>query len=171
MVLVSSVLESCSSVNPPEFVDVSVEAVPLSAACEASAVVPSAEADASVFPALSEAAAPELSAAVLPAVALSAELLSAAGAISPELLQIKADILGVPVHTVKNRQTGTLGGAILGAVVSGEYSSVKEAVGAMVTENQVYEPDSGRMQIYREKLEVYKKIYPSIKEINHNIIH
>lgn len=93
------------------------------------------------------------------------------GAISPELLQIKADILGVPVHTVKNRQTGTLGGAILGAVVSGEYSSVKEAVGAMVTENQVYEPDSGRMQIYREKLEVYKKIYPSIKEINHNIIH
>ena len=79
MVLVSSVLESCSSVNPPEFVDVSVEAVPLPAACEASfelpsAVVPSVEADASVFPALSEAAAPELSAA------LSAELLSAAGA-------------------------------------------------------------------------------------------
>ena len=59
--------------------DVSVEVVPLSAVCEASfelpsAVVPSVEADASVFPALSEAAAPELSAA------LSAELLSAAGA-------------------------------------------------------------------------------------------
>ena len=86
-------------------------------------------------------------------------------------MQIKADILGVPVYTVKNRQTGTLGGAILGSVVSGEYASIKEGIQAMVTENQVYEPDSGRMQIYREKLEVYKKIYPSIKEINHNIIH
>ena len=91
------------------------------------------------------------------------------GAISPELLQIKADILGVPVYTVKNRQTGTLGGAILGAVVSGEYSSVQEGVSAMVTEDQFYEPDQTRMQIYREKFEVYKKIYPSIMEINHNM--
>lgn len=91
------------------------------------------------------------------------------GAISPELLQIKADILGVPVYTVKNRQTGTLGGAILGSVVSGEYASVKESVQAMVTENKVYEPDVRRNQIYREKFEVYKQIYPSVAEISHNM--
>ena len=91
------------------------------------------------------------------------------GAISSELLQIKADILGVPVYTVKIRQTGTLGGAILGSVVSGEYASVKKAIKAMVTENQVYEPDVRRNQIYREKFEIYKQIYPSIAEISHNI--
>ena len=52
------------------------------------------------------------------------KIVASGGAISPELLQIKADILGVPVYTVKNRQTGTLGGAILGSVVSGEYLSL-----------------------------------------------
>lgn len=65
---------------------------------------------------------------------------------------------------------GDMFGWFVDHMVSEEYAE-KEAVGAMVTENQFYEPDSGRMQIYREKLEVYKKIYPSIKEINHNIIH
>ncbi len=97
------------------------------------------------------------------------KIVASGGAISPELLQIKADILGVPVYTVKNRQTGTLGGAILGSVVSGEYASIKEGVQAMVTENQVYEPDVRRNRIYREKFEIYKQIYPSIAEISHNI--
>ena len=97
------------------------------------------------------------------------KIVASGGAISPELLQIKADILGVPVYTVKNRQTGTLGGAILGSVVSGEYASIKEGIQAMVTENQVYEPDVRRNRIYREKFEIYKQIYPSIAEISHNI--
>ena len=91
------------------------------------------------------------------------------GAISPELLQIKADILGIPVHTVRNKQAGTLGGAILGAVVLGEYASLKEGVQAMVAEDRIYEPDVRRNQIYREKYEVYKRIYPSIVEINRDL--
>lgn len=91
------------------------------------------------------------------------------GAISPELLQIKADILGIPVYTVKNRQTGTLGGAILGTVVSGVYRSIQEGIRAMVKEDQVYEPNIRKNQIYRAKLEVYKQIYPSIAKISHDM--
>lgn len=96
-------------------------------------------------------------------------IVATGGALSRQLLQIKADILGLPVTTVKNRQTGTLGGAILGAVASGAYTDIPAAAAKMVQEDRVYEPDPGRGSIYRERLEAYRKIYPSIAEISHSI--
>lgn len=96
-------------------------------------------------------------------------LVATGGALSSELLQIKADILGLPIYTVKNRQTGTLGGAILGAVTMGIYRSIREAVQNMVAEDRNYEPDESRVSIYNEKFKIYKSIYPSISEINHEI--
>lgn len=98
------------------------------------------------------------------------KLIATGGALSPQLLQIKADILGLEVHTVQNRQTGTLGGAMLGAVVSGEYASLKEAAQVMVTFGRSYEPDPVHEKYYQEKLELYKKIYPSVCEISHGLM-
>ena len=98
------------------------------------------------------------------------KIVATGGALSPQLLQIKADVLGHAVATVKNRQTGTLGGAILGAVAVGSYPDIPGAVQAMVQEDRVYHPDPKRCMIYREKLEIYKKIYPAIAEISHSIV-
>ena len=92
------------------------------------------------------------------------------GAASPQLLQMKADTLGLTVHTVKCRQTGTLGGAIMGAVSVGAYATLAEAAKVMVQEDIIYEPDPRRNEIYREKLELYKKIYPAIADISHAIV-
>lgn len=98
------------------------------------------------------------------------KIVATGGALSPQLLQIKADVLGHEITTVKNRQTGTLGGAILGAAAQGAYRDIRSAVRAMVQEDRVYRPDPERSQIYREKLEIYKKIYPAIAEISHSIV-
>ena len=98
------------------------------------------------------------------------KIVATGGALSPNLLQIKADILGKEICTVKNRQTGTLGGAILGSVAAGIYRSVSEGVQAMVSGDRVYEPDTERARIYREKLEIYKEIYPAIAKIQHKNI-
>lgn len=97
-------------------------------------------------------------------------IVATGGALSPELLQIKADILGMPVYTVKNRQTGTLGGAVLGVVTMGIYNSLKEGIQNMVIEDRIYIPDNRNTEIYREKFAVYKKIYPAIAEISHKMI-
>lgn len=97
------------------------------------------------------------------------KIVATGGALSPQLLQIKADILGLPVHTVKNRQTGTLGGAILGAVASGRYQSIKEAAAEMIEEDLVYYQDVQRSAVYQEQLALYKKIYPAIAQINHGL--
>ncbi|MFT3985335.1 MAG: FGGY-family carbohydrate kinase [Lachnospiraceae bacterium] len=96
-------------------------------------------------------------------------LVSSGGALSPKLLQIKADILGIPVLTVLNKQTGTLGGAILGAVAIGDYATIEEASARMVSFGQEYLPDQERHAVYAEKLQIYKKIYPAVKDINHRI--
>ncbi len=96
-------------------------------------------------------------------------LVSTGGALSPQLLQIKADVLGIPIHTVESRQTGALGGAILGAVAAGAYGDVKEAVSAMVRTGKTYEPDPGRSRIYKERLALYRQIYPAIAGISHGL--
>lgn len=96
-------------------------------------------------------------------------LTATGGALSKELLQIKADVLGMEVHTVKNKQTGTLGGAILGAVAAGEYADIFEAAEAMVKPGESYEPDAERSRFYEEKLPFYKELYESLKKINRNI--
>ncbi len=98
------------------------------------------------------------------------KLVATGGALSPNLLQIKADILNLPVATVKNRQTGTLGGAILGTVADGFYTDIRAAVSHMVQEADLYEPDQRRSTIYREKRNVYQQIYPAVAKISHCII-
>lgn len=98
------------------------------------------------------------------------KLVVTGGALSPQLLQIKADIMNLTVHTVKSRQTGVVGGAMLGAVALGDFSSLSEAASVMAEEDRCYEPNPVRSRIYQEKLELYKKIYPSIAEISHGIV-
>ncbi len=96
-------------------------------------------------------------------------LVSTGGALSPQLLQIKADVLGLPIHTVKSRQTGALGSAILGAAAAGAYRDVCEAVPAMVRTGETYEPDPARSRIYRERLSLYRQVYPAVAGISHGL--
>ncbi|HHV09134.1 MAG TPA: sugar kinase [Clostridiales bacterium] len=94
-------------------------------------------------------------------------LTATGGALSEQLLQIKADVLDMEVHTVESKQTGTLGGAILGAVAAGDFPTVAEAVEKMVRMGRTYEPESRFVKVYREKLCIYKELYQKLKEINH----
>lgn len=97
------------------------------------------------------------------------KIVATGGALSGQLLQIKADILGIDVHTVKNRQTGALGGAILGAVAAGRYADIRSAAAEMIEEDRVYEPRRAYFEAYQERLALYRKIYPAVCEINRGI--
>jgi len=87
------------------------------------------------------------------------------GAKSPVWLQIKADILGTPLATVKVTEAGALGAAILAGVATAVYRSIQEAVGAVAKVDRVFEPDSARHARYREQFEKYRRLYPALKEI------
>lgn len=98
------------------------------------------------------------------------KLIATGGALSAELLQIKADILGIPIHTVENRQTGTLGGAILGAVADGAYSNMKEATEGMIREAETYLPNAARAEFYRERAACYQDLYAALADIHHQLV-
>lgn len=98
------------------------------------------------------------------------KVIATGGALSAELLQIKADILGIPIHTVESRQTGTLGGAILGAVADGAYSDMKEAAGKMIREAEIYFPNTARAEIYKERAACYRDLYAALAGIHHQLI-
>jgi xylulokinase len=105
---------------------------------------------------------------------MNAELLSAVGirltsltcvgggARSDRLLQVKADITGLPVRRLKAEECGTIGLAILCSAALGEDSSIAEAAKRLVHVEREFHPDPEYHAIYTEKYGTYKELYPRI---------
>jgi xylulokinase len=92
------------------------------------------------------------------------------GAKSPRWLQIRADVLGRPVTTLKVREAACLGAAILAGTAAGVYSSLDEAIVATVRLRDVYEPAPDRVQAYEKRYAVYQELYPSLKRVNASLV-
>jgi xylulokinase len=90
---------------------------------------------------------------------------SGGGARSRLWRQILADVFQKPVVTMTSNQGSALGAAILGMVGTGEYSSVQEACGAIVREQDIVEPRSEEAKIYSDGHEVYRSLYPALKPL------
>lgn len=84
------------------------------------------------------------------------------GARSDQWLQIKADVFGVPFVRPRITEASVLGAAILAGISTGVFASPAEGVGCFVARERVFEPDAGRHQVYREKLEWYKQLLPTL---------
>jgi xylulokinase len=91
------------------------------------------------------------------------------GSRSVPWLQIKADILEIPVSTLAVKEAGALGAAVLCAVASGVYGSVEEAAAAMSRIDKTIEPDLKHHGFYTEKFEVYKKLHDKLEAVNFKI--
>jgi xylulokinase len=85
------------------------------------------------------------------------------GARSDRWLQIKADIFGVPFVRPRFTEGSLLGAAILAGVSTGVFSGVDEGVQRFVSRERVFEPDSGRHAIYRERHEQYRALFPLMR--------
>lgn len=98
----------------------------------------------------------------------SVENIFAAGGMSQNdtILQLKANVLGIPVHKLKNSQTGTLGTVILGGIAMGIYDDFNEAIKVLVHTEKVFYPDTKQNNIYVSQYEKYKNLYDNIKAFN-----
>jgi xylulokinase len=86
------------------------------------------------------------------------------GSKSKPWLKIKADILEIPVSTLKINEAGALGAAILCAAASGVYGSIETAAAAMSHIDQTIEPDLRYRDFYAEKFALYRKLRDHVKE-------
>jgi xylulokinase len=64
------------------------------------------------------------------------------------LMQLTADITGLPVEVVAQEEPGAFGAAILAGVGAGAYDSVSSAVARLVSVSRRFEPDRNRGALY-----------------------
>ena len=90
------------------------------------------------------------------------------GARSPIGLQNKADILGIPVSSLKIREAACLGAAMLAGTAADAYKDPKDAA-RIVQISQTYYPSEPIRQIYNNKYCIYSQLYDKLKEIQQGI--
>jgi xylulokinase len=98
------------------------------------------------------------------------ELRAIGGGAKSELwLQLKADVTGIPVVVPEVTEAAGMGAAILAGVAAGVFSNAASAIDSHLKIKRTYTPDPGIKALYDERYELYKKLYPAVKEINHTL--
>lgn len=92
------------------------------------------------------------------------------GSKSDSIMQITADVFGLPVHRPHTNETSVLGAAIDAAVGLKFFPSFPAAVGAMTRVRDVFVPIEKNEHIYRELyrkvyLKMYRQLLPMFREI------
>jgi len=85
------------------------------------------------------------------------------GAKSPLWRKILANVLNLKVDILEVEEGPALGGAMLAAVGCGLYSSVEEIAQKVVKIKETVDPDPEIVELYNQRYEVFKKLYPSLK--------
>ena len=77
-------------------------------------------------------------------------------------LQIKADLLGIPVERPVCSDAASLGAAILAAAGIGAFRSIHEAAEAWYRTATTFEPDGSRHAAYQEVYQRYSALYQKL---------
>jgi len=79
------------------------------------------------------------------------------GARHPGWLQMKAEMLNLPVASMKVKEGTVLGAAILGGIAAKAFRSVKEAVETVVSIDNVFMPEGTKDDGYRRGYAAFSK--------------
>ena len=85
------------------------------------------------------------------------------GAKSALWRKIIANVLGIPVVRPMCEEGPAYGGAILAMVGSGKFASVNEACSSLLKDKDVTYPDPTITEKYEKKYNLFKKLYPALK--------
>lgn len=80
-------------------------------------------------------------------------------------LQMKADILGVPVTALATADAGTTGSALLAGIACGEFADLAQAAKAMVREKETFLPRPDMQARYESHYQRYKKLYAAVRPL------
>jgi len=91
------------------------------------------------------------------------------GAKSPLWCKIMANVLNVKVDKINSAEGPAFGAAILAAVGCGKYASVEEAAEKLIHVVETTEQDPALVAKYNERYEVFKGLYPTLKDTFHKL--
>lgn len=87
------------------------------------------------------------------------------GARSEEWMQMKADMLGLPIVSLKTADAGTVGSAMLTGIAIGLFKGLEDAAGHMVEEAKTYVPRPKMHEKYAEIFKRYEKVYDAVRPL------
>jgi xylulokinase len=95
------------------------------------------------------------------------KIIAIGGAIHNEFwMQNKADVARRPVEVPAIEEATPLGAAILAGIGTGLYKDEEEAYARVHRPGRVYEPDPALEDTYRRGFELYRQVYPSLKDLH-----
>ena len=74
-------------------------------------------------------------------------------------LQIKADVLNIPIHQLEDTNAGSVGTAIIMGVSLGLFKDYKEGVSKLVKVKKTFYPNPQYVSLYEKKYKQYIKLY------------
>ena len=87
------------------------------------------------------------------------------GARSKVWMQMKADILNLPITALKTADAGTVGSAMMTGIAIGLFRDLNDAAAHMVEETETYAPRPEMYEKYMEIYARYKKVYQAVRPL------
>ena len=87
------------------------------------------------------------------------------GARSKVWMQMKADVLNIPITALRTADAGTVGSAMLTGIAVGLFGDLDDAAAHMIEQTETYEPDPQRHLRYMEVYERYKQLYNAVRPL------
>lgn len=91
------------------------------------------------------------------------------GARSPIWLQLKADVLGVPIAVPDVTDAACWGAALLAGIGAGCYTDLAQAAEAALHFSATFTPEPSRRARYESRFLLYRDLYPTIAALNHRM--
>jgi len=98
---------------------------------------------------------------------INVQMLRAAGggAASQVWMQMKADILNVPVVSLGSAEAGAAGCAMMAGIAAGIFEDVKSAAALLIKEKNVYKPREKQHIAYMKYYDRYKELYKAVRPL------
>jgi len=87
------------------------------------------------------------------------------GAHSKVWMQMKADVLNVPITALKTVDAGTVGSAMLTGIAIGVFRDLDDAADHMVQETETYTPNPEMHEKYMKVYDRYQKVYEAVRPL------
>ena len=87
------------------------------------------------------------------------------GAKSKAWMQMKADVLNLPITALKISDAGTVGSAMLTGIATCQFRDLQDAAEHMVREAETYYPREEMHEKYMRIFERYKKVYQAVRPL------
>ena len=81
-------------------------------------------------------------------------------------IQNRADMAGQAIEVPEIEETTSLGAAILAGIGVGLYKDEADAFAQVYRPGPVYSPNPDRTEYYAERFELFRKLYPALKDIH-----